>query len=116
MLAYLKKKKKQDWQPCSIHLYEISIVYISTLLKNIDININKDNIENIDIDKTILKDIDSAIDIDKDNLGNIDINIDKAYLENIDIDIDKNILKNIYINIDIYNEIFGEKIYLFQQL
>ena len=41
--------------------------------------------ENIDID----------IDIDKDILENIDINIDKEILENIDIDIDKDILENI---------------------
>ena len=61
-------------------------------IENIDIDIDKDNIENIAInivsDKTILKDIV----IDKDNLGNIDI--DKDYLENpdIDIDIDKDVL------------------------
>ena len=49
---------------------------------------DKDNLENIDIDMIILENIDIAIDIDKDNLGNIDINIDidKDYLENIDID------------------------------
>ena len=42
---------------------------------------------------TLLK----TIDIDKDNLENIDIDIDKDYLENIDIDIDKDILgKKIY--------------------
>ena len=46
-----------------MYQYEISIVDISTLLKNIDID--KDNIEIIDIDKTILKDIH----IDKDILG-----------------------------------------------
>ena len=55
-------------------------VDISTLLKNTDINIDRDNLENIDIDididTTILKYIDIAMDIDKDNLGNIDINID----------------------------------------
>merc|ERR1712239_56961 len=46
--------------------YEISIVDISTLLKNIDIDIDIDmeNLENIDID----------------------IDIDKAILQNIDID------------------------------
>ena len=33
------------------------------------------------------------IDIDKDNLKNIDIDIDMAILENIDIDIDKGICK-----------------------
>ena len=37
---------------------------------------DKDNLENIDIDMIILENIDIAIDIDKDNLGNIDINID----------------------------------------
>ena len=46
--------------------YEISIVDISTLLKNIDID--------IDIDMVILENID------------IDIDIDKAILQNIDID------------------------------
>ena len=59
--------------PCSIYQYEILIVDISTLLKNIDID--------TDIDMVIFE--------------NIDIDIDKAYLENIDIeiDIDKAILK-----------------------
>ena len=51
--------------------YEISIVDISTLLKNIDIDINIDmvifeNIDiDIDIDKAILKNIDNDINIDK---------------------------------------------------
>ena len=63
------------------------IVDISTLLKNID----------IDIDKAFLKNI--GIDIDKEILENIDI--DKEILENIDIDIDKDILENIDIVIDI---------------
>ena len=58
-------------KPCSIYRYRISIVDISTLLKNINIDIEKEILENIDID----------IDIDKDILENIDI----------DIDIDKNI-------------------------
>ena len=46
------------------------------------------NLENIDIDKEILEniDIDIDIDIDKTILENIDI--DRAVLENIDIDID----------------------------
>ena len=71
-------------------------------MKNID----------IDIDKTILKDIDIAIDIDKDNLGNIDIDIEKDFLENIDIDIDidKDYLENIDIDIDIDKDILGKKI------
>ena len=73
-------------------------VDISTLLKNTDINIDRDNLENIDIDTTIL----DNIDIDKYHLENIDI--DKDHLENIDIDIDKNIRENIDINIDIYKE------------
>ena len=62
-------------------------------MENIDIDINKDILENIDID----------IDIDKDIFENIDIdiNIDKEILENIDIDIDKDILENIDIVIDI---------------
>ena len=53
------------------------IIDISTLL------------ENIDIDKAILENID--IDIDKDILEKI--NIDKGFLENIDIDINKDILE-----------------------
>ena len=64
----------------------------------------------IDIDKAILKNIDIDIDIDKENLVNIDIDIDidkevfenididKEILENIDIDIDKEILENIDID------------------
>ena len=52
--------------PVSIYRYEISIVDISTLWKNI--NINKDN---IDIDKAILENIVIAIAIDKDNHENI---------------------------------------------
>ena len=51
-------------QPCSIYRYDISIVDIQTLLKNIDIDIN--------IDMVIFE--------------NIDIDIDKAILKNIDID------------------------------
>ena len=51
--------------PCSIYRYRISIVDISTLLKNIDIG--------IDNDKAFLKNI--GIDIDKEILENI--NIDK---------------------------------------
>merc|ERR1711874_770780 len=59
----------------------ISIVDISANLKNIgiDIDIDKEILENIDIDKDILENID------------IDIDIDKEILENIDIDIDINI-------------------------
>ena len=102
-------------QKVSIYRYEISIVDISTLLKNIDID--KDNLENIDIniDKTILENIDIGIDIDKDNLGNIVINIDidKDYLENIDID--KNILK-ISISISISTRTFWVNKSFFQQI
>ena len=58
--------------------YRISIVDISILLKNIDIDMVI--FENIDIDKANLKNID----IDKEILENIDI--DKEVLENIDID------------------------------
>jgi len=43
-------------------------------------------LENIDIDKEILVNIDIDIDIDKEVLENIDIDIDKEILENIDID------------------------------
>ena len=75
-------------KPCSIYQYRISIVDISTLLKNIDIDIDIDMVifENIDIDidKESLENIDINIDIDKDILENIDI--DKEILENIDID------------------------------
>ena len=94
----------------AIFWYEILIVDIPILLKNI--GTDKDNLENID--KAILENID----IDEDSLENIDIDIDKDYLEIIDIDIeiDKNILKNIHFNIDIYNEILGVKINFFQQI
>ena len=47
------------------------------------------------------------IDIDKDNLKNIDIDIDMAILENIDIDIDKGILQNIDIDKIFYRLGFG---------
>ena len=61
-------------------------------MRNIDIDIDKEILENIDID----------INIDKEILENIDIDIDieKKILENIDIDIDidKEILQ--YIDID----------------
>merc|ERR1711946_88658 len=55
------------------------------IFKNIDIDIDKESLENIDID----------IDIDKEILVNIDIDIDKEVLENIDIEIniDKGIIK-----------------------
>ena len=71
-------------QPCSIYRYRISIVNISTLLKNIDIDIDidKEILENINIDKEILENID--IDIDKEILEIIDIY--KEILENIDIE------------------------------
>ena len=61
----------------------ISIVDIST------------NLKNIDIDKEVLENIDIDIDIDKEILENIDIDIDKEILENIDIEIniDKGISK-----------------------
>jgi len=61
---------------------------------------NTMSLENIYIDKAILKNIDINIDIDKENLVNIDIDIDKEVLENIDIDIDidKEILENIDID------------------
>jgi len=76
------------WDRPEVALFDISIPdigcrYIDTF-KNIDID--------IDIDKEILEniDIDIDIDIDKDILENIDIDIDidKEILENIDIDID----------------------------
>ena len=63
-------------------LFNIVFVDISTLLKNIDIDINIAILENIDF----------AIYIDMNILENIDINMD--FLENIDIDI-KVILQNI---------------------
>ena len=51
----------------------ISIVNISTNLKNIDINIDKKVLKNIDIDNELSKNI--AIVIDKEVLKNIDIDI-----------------------------------------
>ena len=63
-------------------------------MQNIDIDIDKAILENIDIDRAILENID--IDIDKEILENIDIN--KEILENIDIDIHKEILENIDID------------------
>ena len=108
---------RQEGHPA---LFNISIVDIATLLKNIDID--KVILDNIDIDKVILEN--SDIDINKDNPANIDIDIDKDILNNIDIDIniDKDILENINIikdiikNIDIDKDngdienIFGNKI------
>ena len=89
----------------AIFWYEILIVDIPILLKNIDND--KDNLENID--KAILENID----IDKGRgqillLENIDINKE---FENIDISIDSNKdnLKNIDININIdINMVFLE--------
>ena len=51
--------------------------------------------ENIDIGKDILENIDIDINIDKEILENIDIDIDKDILENVDIviDIDKGVIK-----------------------
>ena len=93
-----------------IYRYEISIVDISTLLKNIniDIDIDKDNLENIDIDIDIDKSILENIDIDKDNLRNIviDIDSDKDYLENIVID---KKLSKIWISISISIRTFWVK-------
>ena len=50
---------------------------------NIDIDIDKEVLENIDIDKEILENIDIDIDIDKEILENIDIeiNIDKGIIK-----------------------------------
>ena len=42
-------------------------------------------LENIDINKAILENINIGIDIDKDIFENIDIDIDKDILENVDI-------------------------------
>ena len=63
----------------------ISIIDITTLFKNIDID--KATLEDIDIN--IEKAIHKNIDIDKNILENI--YIDKGILENINIDIDKDI-------------------------
>ena len=52
--------------------HDIVIDIFKDNLENIDININKDYLENIDIDKDILENID----IYKGILENIDINID----------------------------------------
>ena len=53
-------------------------IFISILDKSV-------NLENIDIDKAILKNI--LIDINKAILENINIDIDRAVLEYVDIDI-----------------------------
>ena len=55
-------------------------------MENIDFDINKDNLKNIDIDMAILENIDIDIDIDMAILENIDIDIDKGILQNVDID------------------------------
>ena len=74
LIAVDKRKALQTWrQPCLIYWYEISIVDISTLLKNIDIVIDIVIFKNIDIEKAILENIDSEIDIDMAILKNIDI-------------------------------------------
>ena len=89
--AFLWFMRKADWNiSCHIALFDIS-----ANLKNIDIDIDKESLENIDID----------IDIDKHNLKNIDIDIDMAILENIDID--KGILQNIDIDKISYRLGFG---------
>ena len=67
--------------PVSIYRYEISIVDISTLLKTIDIDKDK-----IDIDKAFLENI--AIAINKDNLENIDIVSIRTFDINNDFDRD----------------------------
>ena len=71
----------------------ILIVDISANLKNIDIDMAILKI--IDIDKVILENID--IDIEKENFENVDIDIDihREILEHIYIDIDMEILRNI---------------------
>ena len=48
---------------------------ILALLTNIDIDIDKDNLDNINIDKAILENIDS----DKENLEDIDIDTKMKY-------------------------------------
>merc|ERR1712055_301973 len=78
-----------------VGVFDISIIDISTLFENIDID--------IDIDKVTLENID------------IDIDIDKDILENIDIDIDKGIPENIDINIDIDKDILGKKSIFFSR-
>ena len=75
------------WQ---VALFDISISDIDCRYIDININIDKDILENIDIDidKNILENIDIDINIDKEILENIDIVIviDKEILENINID------------------------------
>ena len=53
----------------------LALFNISTLLTNIDIDIDKDNLENTNIDKAILENID----IDKENLEDIDIDTKMKY-------------------------------------
>ena len=78
-VTYLWDNNAASW--VALFDISISIVDISTLLKNIDMVI----FENSDIDKAILENID----IDKAILKNIDI--DRKSLRNIDID--KGIIK-----------------------
>ena len=78
---------------------------VSYLWKNLRESVKKKRIfysqadpkgfENIDIDfdKEILENIDIEIDIVKAILKNIDIDIDRMSLRNIDIDIDKGIIR-----------------------
>ena len=69
--------------PCNYTITDggrgVQHIYISTLFKNID----------IDIDKAILENIHINMDINNDILKDINIDIDKDILENIDVDIDK---------------------------
>ena len=60
---------------------------------DIDIDIDKANLKNIDIHMAILKNINIKIDINKAILKNIDIA--KAILKNMDIDINRKSLRNI---------------------
>ena len=85
-------------------------------MKNIDIDIDNDNLEDIDIDMALLENID--IDKEIHEYTNIYIDIDKDYLGNIDICIDidiKDILENINIDKGFY-KIFWVKKLTFQQI
>ena len=77
----------------STNLKNIAIDIVTAIIKNIAIDIDKEVLENIDIDKEVLENIYINIDIDKEILENIDIDINKEIWENIDIN--KEILENI---------------------
>ena len=81
------------------------IITLSTLFKNIDID--KENLADINIDNAILENIGTNKEILESI--NIYISINKDILENIYIDIDKGIIENIYTDVWISIRIFWVK-------